>query len=134
MRYAEDDIDGIPSFVVPVLDRDCIGIIDYVAFACDRPDLFGSRYGHAFALNEPLLDCTAALFGKPLPVYRTPRECILAGGDGIVILQPGMAHARIPSSLDLYCQDEVFAEQVKRWRQPPIPTGRVFFPRQVEVV
>jgi hypothetical protein len=130
-RYARDS-NGEPSFVVAVPSRDCLGVVDWVAFTSARARRFGSFHGRAFALNEHLLDCTAALMGDPLPVYRTPRELVLAGGHGVVILRPGLAHARIPATLDLYAQDELFARQVERWRQPPKPTGKVYNPRKTE--
>jgi len=76
----------------------------------------------AFALGEDAIWNPASYFmGTALRVHRTPLEWLEAERDGICIVQPRFTHALLRHACRLSFADPVYAQQVKRWLQPPKP-------------
>jgi hypothetical protein len=77
----------------------------------------------AFALGEDAIWNPASYFmGTALRVHRTPFEWLEAERDGICIVQQRFTHALLRHACRLSFADPVYAQQVKRWLQPPKPT------------
>ena len=79
----------------------------------------------AFALGEDAIWNPASYFmGTALRVHRTPLEWLKADRDGIVIVKPELTHAYLRDA-DISFADDLYARQVKRWREPPLPRGKL---------
>ncbi|PLX34848.1 MAG: hypothetical protein C0605_12290 [Hyphomicrobiales bacterium] len=118
---------GADVFVIPAWDRD--GIVDLVAWQCDRPERFGSLNGDVFALGQDLIDNPFSYaFGSPLHVFRTPVRWLCNGQRGICILKPAEAHSWLRRVPALAAEDERHGRQIKQLIQPPAPRARILVP------
>lgn len=74
--------DGRPAIIVPVFDA--YELIDLLAFDPRKPEQWWLRVGAVPLLGSDALG--EQLLGKPLRVFKTPLAWLLAGLDGVVIL------------------------------------------------
>ena len=92
---------------------------DWIAWQ-PRSGKLASWRGVAFALNEEAIWNPASYFGGlALRIHRTPLEWLKADRDGIVIVQPRLAHAMLRSARALSFADSAFAQLVRRWMESP---------------
>lgn len=118
--YFQPAPNGKRVLVVPVYRGDII--VDLIAFNKTK---FGALYGDfAFALGEDHL-INAPVMDAPIKIYRHPITWLRNGGDGIVILNPEEAWARLSWGDNLICEDVAHGREVRNLLKPPPPRAKI---------
>ena len=122
------DAKGIRAFLFKELDCD-----DLIAWNPKR-DALATWRGDAFALGQESVFNPATYFDcSALRVHRTPLEWLKADREGIVIVKPQLTYAYLYHARRLSFADPVYAQQVKRWLQPPKPTAELLIEVSAEL-
>lgn len=109
---------GIPSLLLAV--RDAFGdVVDIIAWPITRPDKWARLTGKAVLLGEDAL--TRAVFDEPVKVWRTPLSWLVAGGDGLVVLDQDKAWRRLNGGPALVGEDLAHAKELRTIITPPEP-------------
>ncbi len=127
------DPDGAPAAFFEVLgieDGEMIAV-DLVAFDAAHPTIFGTLEGCGVMLGADQIENPSSyLGGRPLLVHRTPLSWLLAGCQGIVVLDERRGGARLAGALgNLAGEDEEHARQIARITAGMFSPRRIVFPR-----
>jgi hypothetical protein len=120
------ELDPNGERVLTFLVEDCGEAMDIAAWH-PRTGQLATWLGAGFAIGQGVIFNPATYFADgALHVYETPLQWLQAEREGIVIVQPDMAHAYLANCQRLAFSDAAHARQVERWIQPPKPTVEIF--------
>lgn len=120
------ELDPNGERVLTFLVEDCGEVIDIAAWQ-PRTGQLATRRRAGFAIGQEAIFNPASYFADgALKVHGTPLQWLLADREGIVIVQPDMAHAYLANCQRLAFPDAAHARQVEQWIQPLKPTVKIF--------
>ena len=100
--------DGTPAAIIEALDRDCVTIVDLVAWPLDRPGAFASMFGRACMLGLGQVYNPATYYlGAPCRLHRTPLDWLRADGEGACILNKNAAARHLIDAPGPFACDDI---------------------------